>query len=84
MSAIEVSVLKRFATLKVSIFGVILVRIFLHLDHSTLRISPYSVEMRENTDQNNFKYGHFLRTANVSVVKLMVSITSSVSLWYRL
>ena len=27
-----------------------------------LRISPYSVRMRENTDQNNFEYGHFLRS----------------------
>ena len=27
-----------------------------------LRISPYSVRMRENADQNNFEYGHFLRT----------------------
>ena len=25
-------------------------------------ISPYSVRMRENTDQNNFEYGHFLRS----------------------
>ena len=25
-----------------------------------LRISPYSVQMRENTDQNNFEYGQFL------------------------
>ena len=24
------------------------------------RISPYSVRMRENADQNNSKYGHFL------------------------
>ena len=24
-----------------------------------LRISPYSVRMRENTDQKNSKYGHF-------------------------
>ena len=24
-----------------------------------LRISPYSVRMRENTDQNNSEYGHF-------------------------
>ena len=43
---------------KVSVFGVILVRIFPHL----LRISPYSVRMWENTDQNNSKYGHFLRS----------------------
>ena len=27
-----------------------------------LRISPYSVRLRENTDQNNFEYGHFLRS----------------------
>ena len=28
------------------------------------RISPYSVRMRENTDQNNSEYGHFLRSNN--------------------
>ena len=27
-----------------------------------LRISPYSVRMRENTDQNNSEYGHFLHS----------------------
>ena len=27
-----------------------------------LRISPYSVRMRENADQNNSKYEHFLRS----------------------
>ena len=30
-----------------------------------LRISPYSVRMRENADQNNPEYGDFLRSANV-------------------
>ena len=25
-------------------------------------ISPYSVQMRENADQNNSEYGHFLRS----------------------
>ena len=25
-----------------------------------LRISPYSVEMRENANQNNSKFGHYL------------------------
>ena len=25
-------------------------------------ISPHSVRMRENTDQNNSEYGHFLRS----------------------
>ena len=28
-------------------------------------LSPYSVRMRENADQNNFEYGHFLRHVNV-------------------
>ena len=27
-----------------------------------LRISPYSVRMRENVDQNNSEYGHFSRS----------------------
>ena len=27
-----------------------------------LRISTYAVQMRENTDQNNSEYGHFLRS----------------------
>ena len=27
-----------------------------------LCINPYSVQMRENTDQNNSEYGHFLRS----------------------
>ena len=34
-----------------SVFGVILVRIF-----------PYSAWMRENTGRNNSEYGHFLRS----------------------
>ena len=28
------------------------------------RISPYSVRMRENADENNSEYGHFLRSVN--------------------
>ena len=28
-------------------------------------ISPYSVRMRENADQNNSRYGHFLRSVLV-------------------
>ena len=27
-----------------------------------LRLSPYSARIRENTDQNNPEYGHFLRS----------------------
>ena len=30
-----------------------------------LHISPYPVRMRENTDQNNSEYGHFLRSVKV-------------------
>ena len=30
---------------------------------------PYSVQMRENTDQNNSVYGHFLRNDWVTGVK---------------
>ena len=46
---------------KVSVFGVIRVRIFPHSDW-ILRISPYSFRMRENTYQNNSEYGHFLHS----------------------
>ena len=48
----------------VFVFGVILVQFFPHSDwirrDAELRsISPYSVQMRENADQNNSEYGHF-------------------------
>ena len=46
---------------KVAVFGVILVRILPHSD-CIESISPYSVRMRENTDQNNYEYEHFLRS----------------------
>ena len=45
---------------KVSVFGVILVRIFPHSDW--IRRDPYLVQMLENTDQNNSEYGNFLRS----------------------
>ena len=32
-----------------------------------LRISPYSVRMRENVDQNNFEYRRFLRSDKLAV-----------------
>ena len=51
---------------KVSVFGNFLIRIFWFriLLHSPWigeirSISPYSVRMRDNTDQKNSKYGHF-------------------------
>ena len=48
---------------KVSVRGVILVHIFLHSDRIEIRsISPYSVRMRENADQNNSECGQFSRS----------------------
>ena len=50
-----------FTAWKVSVFGVFLVLIFPHSHWITviLRISPYSVWIRENTHQKKYKYGHF-------------------------
>ena len=48
---------------KVSIFGVILVRIFPHSDCTERYGVSASVQMRENTDQNHSEYEHFSRSA---------------------
>ena len=32
-----------------------------------LNKSPYSVQMRENTDQNNSEYGHFSHSGNSTI-----------------
>ena len=51
---------------KESVFGVVLVRIFTAFSRirteygEILRISPYSVRMRENADRNNSEYKLFL------------------------
>ena len=37
-----------------------------------LRISPYSVRMRENADQTNSECGHFLRSVSVVVGTLQL------------
>ena len=55
-----------------SVFGVILVRIFPHSDwiYREIRIiSPYSVWMGENMDQNNSEYRHFSRDWHLHVYK---------------
>ena len=50
-----------------SVFGVVLVRIW--TKNGEIRsISPYSVQMRENTDQNNSEYGHFLLSVSKSLI----------------
>ena len=48
-----------YTTWKVSVYGVFLVRIFPHSDWIR-RDTEYSVGMRENTDQENSEYRHFL------------------------
>ena len=56
---------------KVLVFGVILVRIFPAFGLNTKRYTVslrYSVRTRENTDQNNSEYGHFLRSANLKEI----------------
>lgn len=54
---------------KVSLFGVILVLVFQHY----FRISPYLVQMPENTDPNNSKYRHFSRRENfISITRLSI------------
>ena len=40
------------------------IRSYSGLHFSALRISPYSVQMKENADQNNSEYMHFLRSDN--------------------
>ena len=52
---------------KVSVFGVILLRIFPHSDwmwRDTPYLSVFSLNA-ENKDQNNSEYGHFLRSVKV-------------------
>ena len=39
-----------------------------------LCIYPYSVQMWENTDQNNSEYGHFLRSVIFTLKKLVLKI----------
>ena len=43
---------------KCPLSGIILIRIFPHLDFPT----PYSVRMRENENRTNSEYGQFLRS----------------------
>ena len=72
-----------------SVFGVILVRIFPHSDwiRGDTRISPYSVWLRENAYQNNSEYGHILRSIysfNWNFVCLILSWCdmSIVDVWF--
>ena len=60
--------------LKVSVFGIILVRIFSHLDwmrRDTEYLSVFSPNAG-NTDQNNSEYGFFLRSERLSILHEML------------
>ena len=51
-----------YTAVKMSIFWVFLVHIFPHSDWIRRDTdSPFSVRIRENTDQSNSEYGHFLQ-----------------------
>ena len=52
--------------LKMSVFGVALVRIFPHSDwiRRDREYISVSIQMQENTDQNNSEYGHALRSVS--------------------
>ena len=39
----------------------------------SFRIRSYSVQIRENADQNNSKYGYFLRSGNLSSYPLLLN-----------
>ena len=58
----------------VSVFGVVLVLNLPHLAEyrEILGISLYSVQMRENADQNNSEYGHFLGSEGHTVIMLQI------------
>ena len=50
-------------------------------------ISPYSVRMRENVDQNNSEYGHFLRSQMRETFLIVThfarkEIRKSVTVWH--
>ena len=78
---------------KVPVFGVFQIRVFPPSDwiREILLISPYSVQMRENTDQKNLKYCHISRSdiSNYSYKKQQqhlfetkeLNIFFSVGLW---
>ena len=67
-----------------SIFGVILVRIFPHSDWIR-RNTPYlsvSVRMRENADQNNSEHGHFLRSNSKDLIFCLTCLIFLKSSWW--
>ena len=48
---------------------------------SILRISPYSMQMRENTDQKNSEYGHFSHSVTVAEKVVLILFNQNWYLW---
>ena len=77
-----------------SIFGVILVRIFPAFSRirteygEILRISPYSVRTAgrcwKNADQNNSEYGHFLRSDSIFSAEVLTVFFTTFDHFYHL
>ena len=63
-----------------------LVRIFSHLDKygDILRISRYSVRIRENTDQRNSEYAHFSRSETHLVISQLKEPNTKILLLFNL
>ena len=40
----------------------------IRIEYGEIRLSPYLVQMRENTEQNNSEYGHFLRSVSLRLL----------------
>ena len=64
-----------FTAWKVSKDAVFLVRIFPHLDWIRKFKSPYSVQIRENTDQKNSVFGRFSRSEFWSVLRHLSALS---------
>ena len=56
----------------------------IRIEYGEIRIiSPYSAQMRGNTDQNNSKYGHFLRSEAHSLWLLKMNLDKK-CYWIRI
>ena len=55
------------------LFWSVFFRILTEYGEMRLRISPYSVRMRENTDQNISEYGHFLSNVQIEWFALLLN-----------
>ena len=68
-----------------SVFGAFLVRIFPHSDwiRRVVYEESYSARMRENTDQKNSEYGHFLRSGIFIRIEGLFIMLMEGSDWFK-